>query len=113
METRGVPSAIISAVRVGVVEQLKAVASCPFDGARVQYVEKQFFETLGKSGASGLSELFVKNDEQAKAITYDGQKHYRKFLSLGKYLTLLGEISLERGIYQSNHAYPDVAHTKV
>lgn len=104
METRGVPSAIISAVRVGVVEQLKALAKYPFDGARVQHVEKQFFETLGKSGASGLSELFAQNDEQAKAITHEGQKHYRKFLSLGKYLTLLGEISLQRGIYQSNRA---------
>ncbi|MDZ7695452.1 MAG: hypothetical protein U5R49_00515 [Deltaproteobacteria bacterium] len=104
METRGVPSAIISAVRVGVVEQLKALAKYPFDGARVQHVEKQFFETLGKSGASGLSELFAQNDEQAKAITHEDQKHYRKFLSLGKYLTLLGEISLQRGIYQSNRA---------
>jgi hypothetical protein len=113
METRGVPSAIISAVRVGVVEQLKALAKYRFDGARVQYVEKQFFETLGKSGASGLSELFAKNDEQAKTITYDGQKHYRKFLSLGKYLTLLGEISLERGIYQSNKANRSICPLEV
>jgi len=113
METRGVPSAIISAVRAGVVEQIRSIAKCPFDGARVQYVEKQFVETLGKSGASGLSALFTQNDEQAKAIMHDGQKHYRKFLSLGKYLTLLGEISLERGIYQSNKANRSICPLEV
>ena len=102
METKGVSSAIISAVRGGVVEQLNSIAKYPFDGARIQYVEKQFIETLGKSGASGLSELFSQNDERARAIIHDGQKHYRKFLALGRYLTLLGEISLKRGIYQSN-----------
>ena len=104
METKGVSSAIISAVRVGVVEQLDSIATLPFDGARIQYVEKQFIETLGKSGASGLSMLFAQNDEHAQAIIHDGQKHYRKFLALGRYLTLLGEISLHRGIYQSNTA---------
>ncbi len=104
METKGVSSAIISAVRAGVVEQLRFIAKCPFDGARIRLVEKQFIETLGKSGASGLSELFSKNDERAKAIIHDDQKHYRKFVTLGRYLTLLGEISLKRGIYQSNKA---------
>ena len=99
METKGVSSAIISAVRAGVVEQLSSIANHPFDGAQIQYLEKQFIETLGKSGASGLSELFLKNDERAKAIIHDGQKHYRKFVTLGRYLTLLGEISLKRGIY--------------
>ena len=99
METKGVSSAIISAVRVSVVEQLRFIARHPFDGARIQLVEKQFIETLGKSGASGLSELFSQNDERAKAIIHDDQKHYRKFVTLGKYLTLLGEISLKRGIY--------------
>ena len=49
-----------------------------------------------------LSKLFSQNDERAKAIIHNGQKHYRKFLSLGRYLTLLGEIFLKRGIYQSN-----------
>ena len=95
METKGVSSAIISTVRVGVVEQLSSVARYPFDGARIQYVEKQFIETLGKSGASGLSELFSQNDERAMAIILNGRKHYRKFLALGRYLTLLGEISLK------------------
>ena len=104
MKTNGVSSAVVSAVRAGIVEQLSSISKHPFDGARIQYVEKQFIETLGKSGASGLSELFSQNDERAKAITHNGQKHYRKFLSLGKYLTLLGEISLRRGIYQSNKA---------
>ena len=113
METKGVSSAIISAVRVGVVEQLNSIAKYPFDGARIQYVEKQFIETLGKSGASGLSELFSQNDERAKAILHDGQKHYRKFLALGRYLTLLGEISLKRGIYQSNKANRSICPLEV
>jgi len=102
MKITGVSSAVISAIRTGVAEQLSSIARFPFDGARVQDVEKQFYETLGKSGASGLSELFSQNDERAKAIVHNGQKHYRKFLTLGKYLTLLGEISIKRGIYQSN-----------
>jgi len=113
METKGVSSAIISAVRVGIVEQLSSIAKYPFDGARIQYVEKQFIETLGKSGASGLSELFSQNDERAKAIIHDGQKHYRKFLALGRYLTLLGEISLKRGIYQSNKANRSICPLEV
>jgi len=113
METKGVSSSIISAVRVGVVEQLNSIAKYPFDGERIQYVEKQFIETLGKSGASGLSELFSQNDERAKAILHDGQKHYRKFLALGRYLTLLGEISLKRGIYQSNKANRSICPLEV
>jgi len=113
METRGVPSAIITAVRAGVAEQLTRIAKYPFDGARIQYVEKQFFEKLGKSGAFGLSELFSRNDEQAKSIMHDGQKHYRKFLALGRYLTLLGEISLKRGIYQSNKANRSICPLEV
>jgi len=113
METKGVSSAIISAVRAGVVEQLSSIAKYPFDGARIQHVEKQFIETLGKSGASGLSELFFKNDERAKAIIHDGQKHYRKFVALGRYLTLLGEISLKRGIYQSNKANRSICPLEV
>lgn len=104
METRGVSSAIISAVRNGVAEQLTAVVKQPFDGASIQTVEKRFIETLGKSGAAGLTELFARNDEPVKAIIHDGQKHYRKFLAMGRYLTLLGEISIKRGIYQSNRA---------
>jgi hypothetical protein len=102
MRVNGVSSTIISAVRAGVVAQLSAIAEHPFHGAAIQDVEKQFFETLGRSGASGLRELFAQNDERAKAIVYNGQKHYRKFLTLGRYLTLLGEISIKRGIYQSN-----------
>ena len=113
MKTKGVSSAIVSAVRVGVVEQLSSIAKYPFDGARIQYVEKRFIETLGKSGASGLSELFSQNDERAKAIIHDGRKHYRKFLALGRYLTLLGEISLERGIYQSNQANRSICPLEV
>lgn len=113
METQGVSSAIISAVRAGLVEQLNSIAKYPFDGARIQYVEKEFIETLGKSGASGLNELFSQNDERARAIMYNGEKHYRKFLALGRYLTLLGEISLKRGIYQSNKANRSVCPLEV
>ena len=104
METTGVSSAILSAVRAGVVDQVSTIAKRPFDGASIQTVEKKFIETLGKSGASGLIELFAQNDEPSNAVIIDGQKHYRKFLALGRYLTLLGEISLKRGIYQSNNA---------
>src|SRR3990170_7140597 len=104
MKIIGVSSAILTAVRDGMVGQLTAVAKRPFDGANIQTVEKQFFETLGKSGASGLIQLFARNDEPAKAVIQDGKKHYRKFLAMGRYLTLLGEISLQRGIYQSNKA---------
>ena len=69
MKTKGVSSAIISAVRVGVVEQLSSIAKYPFDGARIQYVEKQFIETLGKSGASGLSELFSQTTNTLRLLS--------------------------------------------
>lgn len=104
MKINGVSSAILTAVREGVLGQLAAIAKRRFDGANLQTVEKNFFETLGKSGATGLIELFACNDEPSQVITRDGEKHYRKFLALGRYLTLLGEISLKRGIYQSNKA---------
>ena len=104
MKTKGVSSAIISAVRSGVVEQLSSIGKSPFDGARIQDVEKKFIESLGKSGTVGLSELFSRNDERARVISHNGQKHYRKYFALGRYLTLLGEISLKRGVYQSNKA---------
>ncbi len=104
MKTQGVSSAIITAVRAGVTEQLSTISELPFDGANIQLVEKEFIETIGKSGTSGLIKLFACNDEPAKAVIHDGQKHYRKYLAMGRYLTLLGEISLKRGIYQSNKA---------
>ena len=104
MKINGVSSAILTAVRQGVLGQLAAVAKRRFDGANIQTVEKNFFETLGNSGATGLIELFACNDEPSQVITRDGEKHYRKFFALGRYLTLLGEISLKRGIYQSNKA---------
>ena len=104
MKINGVSSAILTTVRQGVLGQLAAVAKRRFDGANIQTVEKNFFETLGNSGATGLIELFACNDEPSQVITRDGEKHYRKFFALGRYLTLLGEISLKRGIYQSNKA---------
>ncbi len=99
MKTKGVSSAIITVVRAGVVDQLNTIAKCRFDRASIQVIEKEFIGTLGKSGASGLIKLFACNDEPAKAVIHNGQKHYRKFLAMGRYLTLLGEISLKRGIY--------------
>jgi len=102
METKGVSSSILSAVRTGLAEQIAGLSKRPFDGANIQMVEKQFIETIGQSGTSGLRELFTTNDESRKAIFHGGRKHYRKFLTLGRYLTLLGEIQVRRGIYQSN-----------
>ena len=51
-----------------------------------------------------LNQLFACNDEQRKSVNLNGQKHYRKYIATGRYLTLLGEISLKRGIYQRNLA---------
>jgi hypothetical protein len=92
METKGVSSAIVSAVRGGINEQIAGIAKRPFDGANIHIVEKKFFKTIGESGTCGLSELFATNDESKSAIVYGGRKHYRKYLAMGRYLTLLGEI---------------------
>jgi len=102
METGGVSSAVVSAVRIGLAEQIACLAKRPFDGANIQMVEKRFVETIGQSGTSGLRVLFTTNDESSKAIVHGGRKHYRKYLAVGRYLTLLGEIQVRRGIYQSN-----------
>ena len=102
MKTKGVLTSILTDVRGGITDKLKGAAKRPFDGANIQTIEKQFFETVGQSGACGLNRLFSGNDESRKMIVFDGQKHYRKYVSTGRYLTLLGEISLARGIYQSN-----------
>lgn len=104
METKGVSSVIISAVRAGITDQLATIAQHPFDGANIQIVEKEFIKTIGQAGAGGLSELFASNDDFGKVVVYDGEKHYHKYLAMGRYLTLLGEISFKRGIYQSNKA---------
>lgn len=104
MKTHGVSSSILSAVRSGIAKQLTGVAKWPFDGASIQIVEKQFIETFGQSASHGLKQLFSSNDETRKTIIFDGQKHYRKYFATGRYLTLIGEISLKRGIYQSNIA---------
>jgi hypothetical protein len=104
METQGVSSAILTAIRTGVANQLTSIAKRPFDGSGIQDIEKKFLQTIGESGARGLAELFARNDVANTTIVHDGQKHYRKYLTNGQYLTLLGEISLKRGIYQSNKA---------
>ena len=102
MKTNSVKSSILSTIRVNVDGQLADVAKRPFDGANITAVEKQFIETVGQSGASGLRQLLSCNDENQKAISFGGKKHYRKYFSTGRYLTLLGEIALKRGVYQSN-----------
>lgn len=104
MKTKGVSSSILSAIRTSVADQLAGVAKRPFDGASIHIVEKQFIETIGQSGSRGLYQLFSRNDEYRKTVVVNGQKHYRKYFARGHYLTLLGEISLKRGIYQSNMA---------
>jgi hypothetical protein len=108
MKTNGVSSSIISAVRDSLSDQLATMAKRTFDGASIHIVEKQFVETIGKSGSHGLSQLLCCNDESRKTVIVNGQKHYRKYATTGRYLTLLGEISLKRGIYQSNMAYRSI-----
>ena len=104
MNTNGVASSILSAVRDDLTDHLVVIAKLPFDGASIHIVEKRFMETIGQSGSLGLSRLFSLNDESRKTAIVDGQKHYRKYDATGRHLTLLGEISLKRGIYQSNIA---------
>ena len=75
MKTTGVSKSILSAVRTGVADQLVGVAKQAFDGASINTVEKQFIETIGKSGSRGLYQLFSCNDEYRKKIILNGQKH--------------------------------------
>ncbi len=102
MKIAHVSKAVISRVKHDLVKQLTDIQQNEFHGASVQIVEKRFFETLGQAGSIGLSELLLQNDENRKIITHDGQQYYLKYKSTGKYLTFLGEVSLKRGIYQSN-----------
>ena len=104
MKTNGVGSKIFSAIRASLAGQLAVITKRPFNGASIHIVEKQFIETIGQSGSLGLSQLLCSNDESRKTVIVNGQKHYRKYFATGRYLTLLGEISLKRGIYQSNLA---------
>ena len=99
MKTQGVSSSILSAVRTGVADQLVGIAKQPFDGSSIHTIEKRFIETIGQSGSHGLSQLLSCNDEYRKTVIVNGRKHYRKYSATGRYLTLLGEISLKRGIY--------------
>jgi hypothetical protein len=102
MKTTQVSKSILSAVKTGLADQLAGIAKRPFDGESINIVEKQFMDTIGQSGSRGLFQLFSCNDEYRKTFTLNGQKHYRKYCATGRYLTLLGEIALKRGIYQSN-----------
>ena len=91
MQTNGIVSSILSAVREDLTAQLVTITKRPFDGASIHIFEKQFMETIGQSGSRGLSQLFSLNDESRKTVIVDGQKHYRKYATTGRYLTLLGE----------------------
>ena len=104
MKSQRFSTSILSAVRASLADLLSSIAKRPFDGASIQIVEKRFIETIGQSGSRGLNQLFSCNDEQRKTVIVNGQKHYRKYSATGRYLTLLGEIALKRGIYQSNLA---------
>jgi len=104
MKTNGVSNSIISAIRDSLSDQIATIANRPFDGASIHIVDKQFIETISQSGSKGLSQLLCCNDESRKIVVVNGQKHYRKYATTGRYLTLLGKISLKRGIYQSNMA---------
>lgn len=102
MRTINVSNVVISRIEHDLGEQLSEIKKDDFHGASIQTVEKNFFATLGRIGSVGLSELFSQNDENRNIILRNGQKYYLKFKSTGKYLTLLGEIRVRRGIYQSN-----------
>lgn len=102
METKGVTYTILSSVRIGVVNQLSGIAKRPFNGANIQILEKGFYNTIGRSGVNGLGYLFSCNDESERIIIHNGQRHYRKYFSRGRYMTLLGEIIIKRGIFQAN-----------
>ena len=102
MRISDVSNVIISSIKDKVVDDLSSIRRDDFHGNSVQAIEKRFFDTIGKAGSIGLTELFLQNDTKQKTIVHNGQKHYLKFRSTGKYLTLLGEITLKRGIYQSN-----------
>lgn len=104
MDTKGVTTSILSTIQAGVEGHINDIAKRSFDGANVQLVEKKFYKTIGEAGACGLSELLVRNDKKDHTILYGDQKHYRKYIAAGRYLTLLGEISIKRGIYQSNRS---------
>ena len=82
METNGVASSIISAIRDDLAGQLVAIAKRPFDGASIHIVEKQFIETIGQSGSLGLSQLLCSNDESRRTFIVNGQKHYRKYFAI-------------------------------
>ena len=102
MRIKNVSTRILSTIQERIAPQISALANYPFDGLSILNVEKQFLQNIGKGGAAGITELFIQNDENKKTIIRYGQKHYFKFNSTGKYLTLLGEVQVKRCIYQSN-----------
>jgi len=102
MRTKNVSNQVLSSIKCEIAGQLSKIEEREFHGASIQDVEKGFYNIIGKSGATGLRELFFQNSEKPNFVFHHNEKHYFKFESTGKYLTLLGEINLKRGIYQSN-----------
>lgn len=102
MKIKNVSNQVLSSIKCEISGQLSKIEKSEFHGASIQNIEKNFYNILGKSGAIGLRELFFQNSEKPKVVFNNNEKHYFKFESTGKYLTLLGEISFKRGIYQSN-----------
>lgn len=108
METKNVSKAVISSISSEIVKHTAELRDKEFNGASIQAVEKKFLKAIGQAGAAGISELFSQNDEHRPIILEDNKRCYRKFKSVGKYLTLLGEISVLRGLYQNNYSQKSV-----
>jgi hypothetical protein len=104
METSNVSNVLISTIKGRLKNQLLEIRENIFNGKSILIVEKKFLESIGQAGSCGISELFLQNDKKSKIIEQDSQKYYLKYYSRGRYLTLLGEISLKRSIYQSNYS---------
>lgn len=102
MIVTNVSNHVLSSIKHEISGQLSRIEKSEFHGASIQDVEKNFYNIIGESGAIGLKELFFQNSEKPKVIFHNNEMHYLEFESTGRYLTLLGEISLKRCIYQSN-----------
>lgn len=104
MNTLNVSNALISTIKDALKSELLEIGENIFNGHSMLIAEKKFLKSIGRAGSAGMSELFLQNDEKHKVIEKGGQKYYLKYNSTGKYLTLFGEISLKRNIYQSNYS---------
>ena len=102
MKIEHISKRVMTEIKSGLVEHISKIKDKDFNGAQVQLIEKDFYKLFGKSARCGISELLFQNDITKKYIILDGKKYYFKYKSIGKYLTLLGEVAVKRSIYQSN-----------